>query len=100
MQAATATAAPKAPGRLRDIRSMVRSIDTLTLAGQRHELNKIVGLLEEEVVSGRSHDSTSRLETIESLLAALRQEARRLLPDVRSFAAQAEIVIGVMEDGL
>lgn len=90
----------RAPDRLRDIRSMIRSIDSLTLAGQRHELGKIVGLLEHEAIDGRSLDSTARLETVESLLAALRQEARRMLPDVGSFAAHAEVLIGVMESAL
>lgn len=95
-----AAEAAKATDRLGDIRWMVRSIDTLTLAGQRHELTKIVDLLEEELIRDRSYNSTSRLETVESLLAALREEARRLLPDVRSFAARADVLIGVVEQGL
>lgn len=88
---------PKISDRLGDIRWMVQTIDTLTLAGQRHELKKIVGLLEEEAIHGRATGCVSRLEKIESLLAAMRHEAGRLLPDVRSFAARAEILLGVVE---
>ena len=100
MQGQRVIDAPKMSDRLGDIRWMVQTIDTLTLAGQRHELKKIVGLLEEEAIHGRSHDLASRLETIESLLAAMRHEAGRLLPDVRSFAARAKILIGVVENAL
>ena len=43
--------------RLRDIEWMVRSLDTLTLAGQQHVVGKILGLLEGEIASGwRSAD--------------------------------------------
>ena len=97
MRAATAIEAPEAPDRLDDIRWMVHSMETLTLAGQRHEMKKTVSLLEQDVIHGRSHNSSSKLETIESLLAALRREAGRLLPDIRSFAAQAEILIGTVD---
>ena len=100
MQGQRVIDAPKMSDRLGDIRWMVQTIDTLTLAGQRYELKKIVGLLEEEAIQGRSHDPASRLETIESLLAAMRHEAGRLLPDVRSFAARAEFLIGVVENAL
>jgi hypothetical protein len=78
--------------RLRDIEWMVRSLDTLTLAGQRHEVVKIVGLLEGEIADGwRSAD-----RGLQTVLAALRSEAKRLLPDVCSFAAQAEALIGMV----
>jgi hypothetical protein len=86
--------------RLGDIRWMLQTVDTLTLAGQSHELKKIAGLLEEEALHCRPHRCASMAETIESLLAALRQEARRLLPDVRSFAQRAETLIGVVQDAL
>ena len=100
MQGQRVIDAPKMSDRLGDIRWMVQTIDTLTLAGQRHELQKIVGLLEEEAIQGRSNACVSRLETIESLLAAMRHEVGRLSPDVRSFAARAESLIGVVENGL
>ena len=77
---------------------MVQSIDTLTLAGQRHELKKIVALLEDEIISGCGSVCTSRAEAIDSLLGALRQEASRLLPDVTSFVARAEALITFVEN--
>ena len=82
----------QASNRLRDIEWMVRSLDTLTLAGQRHEVVKILGLLEAEIAHGwRSAD-----RGLQAVLAALRSEAKRLLPDVCSFAAQAEALIGMV----
>lgn len=93
-RAAIATEGANTTDRLRDILWMVRSIDALTLAGQRHELPKIAGLLEDELIFRRAPRSAARLETMESLLSALRVEAGRLLPDARRFAAQAEILIG------
>ena len=100
MQGPRAIEVPATVDRLGDIRWMLQTVDTLTLAGQSHELKKIAGLLEEEALHARPHRCALRLETIESLLAALRQEARRVLPDVRAFAARAEMLIGVVENGL
>lgn len=80
------------PGHLRDIAWLVRSLDALTYAGQRHEIAKIVGLLEDEV--GRSWQGADR--RVEAFLATLRREMTRLRPDISAFAASAEALMGLL----
>jgi hypothetical protein len=85
--------------RLTDILGMVQSIETLTLAGQRsHNAVRITGLLEEEVARCPSGTDDPRTGTVASLLAELRREAKRLLPDIRCFTSHAEILIGLAQE--
>lgn len=84
--------------RLADIQRMLQSIETLTLAGQRHNIARITGFLEEEVARRSNGTDDPRKETAASLLAELRREARRLLPDVQCFTSHAEVLIGLAQE--
>ena len=83
--------------RLADIRGMVQSIETLTLAGQRHNVARITDLLEEEVARGSDGTAALRMNTAD-LLADLRHEAKRLLPNIGRFVSRAEILIGLAQE--
>jgi hypothetical protein len=71
--------------------------DSAILAGQRHNVARITDLLEEEVARGS--DGTAALPMKAThLLADLRREAERLLPDIRCFMSRAEALIGLAEE--
>lgn len=91
-----ARGAISAMDRLAEILAMLQTIETLTLAGQRHNIVRITGLLEEEA-SHAGGTGDPRTGTIAKLLAELRREAGRLVPDVRCFTSQAAILIGLVE---
>lgn len=84
--------------RLADILGMLQSIEALTLAGQRHNIARITDLLEEEKARRSNGAEDPRTETAASLLAELRREAKRLLPDIRCFTSHAEILIRLAQE--
>lgn len=84
--------------RLADIRGMVQSIETLTLPGQRHNAGRITELLEAEMACCLDGTLNPLPEKATHLLADLRREANRLLPDIRCFMSRAEILIGLAQE--
>jgi hypothetical protein len=79
--------------RLLVILDMLRSVETLTFAGQRHTIVRITGLLEEEIVRRAREATGPALEAIAALLPRLRGEAERLSPDIQTFVHDAELLI-------
>lgn len=84
--------------RLIVIQEMLRSIETLTLAGQRHQIVKMVSLLEEEIVERAREDGDVRAEAVAVLLPRLRCEAERMVPDVRAFTDSAALLVDAIQE--
>jgi hypothetical protein len=82
------------------IREMLSTLETLTVAGQRHTMGKITGFLSETVdrlgpaVSLRTRSATG------ALLTRMAHESERLSPDVGSFCWAAESLLGLLTDSL
>jgi hypothetical protein len=82
--------------RLTIIEGMVETIDTLTLAGQRQKIIKIVGLLEQEVVRCARDTGELTIGSIAVLLRRLRSEAQRLMPDHQRFTHDAALLVAAI----
>lgn len=92
-------AEPEPPPRrlpLSVIREMLVMLDSLTIAGQRHLMEKVVHFVEEQVprlavsVSRRNHAAVS------TILEGLRRESDRLVPDVAAFSRGAESLLALL----
>jgi hypothetical protein len=79
---------------------MLSTLETLTVAGQRHTMGKIAGFLSGTVerpgptVSLRTRSATSEL------LSRLAHEAERLSPDVGSFCWAAESLLRLLSESI
>lgn len=67
-------------------------LNTFTSAGQRHSMAKVVAFLSEH--PGRSPHAVGRRNR--AMLAALRRESTRALPDVARFSRQTESVLALL----
>ena len=74
-----ATNAPE--WRLDVARELIDTLDTLTDAGQRHTMNKIIRVLDDE-----SSDDVPQI-------GALREDLSRVSPDVASFSRRARAIL-------
>ena len=88
-------AAPLGAGRqLPTVREMLRTLDTLTTAGQKHTMAKIVGCL-------RAHAAASiaaeRGAGAAAELAQLARHAERVYPDISTFVSRAEGLVLLLE---
>jgi hypothetical protein len=75
---------------------MLEKLDTLTDAGQRHLMAKVLtfiqGHVATEVPGHREHQRTPALQ----LLGQLRRETERPAPDLVTFRSQAETLIALL----
>jgi hypothetical protein len=76
-------------GQTQTIREMLARLETLTAAGQRHTMSKIVSFFGAHAHRVDAHQERALAESI----AWLRREAERPLPDVVSFCRRAEDLI-------
>lgn len=74
---------------------MLDSLDTLTAAGQRHTMGKVIGFLTPQV-QRRPLLARDRDRGIARLLEELGQEVRRPVPGARVFKQCAERVLGAL----
>lgn len=90
--------APASPDRLDRcaiLRDMLGRIDTLTSAGQRDLMTRVIDALEAD---GREGFGDRERSGFSEPLQRLRQEAGRAWPDVSSFRRRAEGLLAVIED--
>jgi len=78
------------------IREMLGMLDTLTIAGQRHLMEKVVGFVEACARAAVTHPNARRRETVFELVVQLRKESERLVPDSLRFTAQAEKLMALL----
>jgi hypothetical protein len=77
-------------------REMIGSLETLTSAGQRHMMAKILSLLRGQVGSCPRVGGYRNRPALSDLEDRLGQEAARLWPDVTGFSRCAESLVGLL----
>ena len=81
---------PALGGQTHTIREMLQNLETLTSAGQRHSMRKIVDFVSQHVPRARHPVSPRNRRTLEDLVNWLREESDRALPDVIAFCRRAD----------
>jgi len=82
------------------IREMLSSLQSLTVAGQRHTMGKIAGFLSETVEHPGPAVSLHARAASRQLLSRLAHESERLSPDIESFCWAAENLLGLLADSI
>ena len=78
------------------VREMIRTMETLTLAGQRHTMARIVAFIDQRATRCERTIGIHNRNMLEQLLEELTRESRRIFPDVRSFGSRAEALLGLL----
>jgi hypothetical protein len=78
------------------IREMLGTLESLTIAGQRHAMDKVVGFVGERAQGAATRVSPRNRTTLLDLLAELQKESQRMVPDSASFARHAENLIALL----
>ena len=82
------------------IREMLSTLETLTVAGQRHTMGKIAGFLSETVERPGPTVSLRARSAARELLSRLAHESERLSPDVGSFCWAAEGLLRLLSESI
>lgn len=83
-------------GQAGTIREMLGILETLTTAGQRHSMNKIVDFLAKHVLAARCDLGRRNKEALMRLIGALRAESERFLPEPTLFSHQTKSILALM----
>ena len=83
-------------GRVETVREMVRSLETLTGAGQRHTMGKVVDFIAAEI-RGREARSDGRARLLARTVDRIASEPARLAPAVRPFSRRAEVLLALLQ---
>ena len=78
------------------VREMIGTMETLTLAGQRHTMARIVDFIDQCATRCERTIGIHNRNTLEQLLEELTREAQRIFPDARSFGSRAEALLGLL----
>ena len=78
------------------IREMLVMLDSLTIAGQRHLMEKVVHFVEEQVPRLAASVSRRNHAAVATILEELRRESDRLVPDVAAFSRGAESLLALL----
>jgi hypothetical protein len=78
------------------IQEMVRTFDTLTTAGQRYTMSKIVGFGRDQIERACDRVSWRNQSAIADLLEKLDRESARPLPDTFRFGERVERLVGLL----
>jgi len=78
------------------IREMLVMLDSLTIAGQRHLMEKVVHFVEEQVPRLSASVSRRNHAAVGTILDGLRRESDRLVPDVAVFSQGAESLLALL----
>lgn len=81
---------------LQVIGEMLGMLDTLTIAGQRHLMEKIVSFVDTQTRSAAVRMSNGNRAALFEVLTRLRQESQRLVPDPVRFIRHAENLIALL----
>jgi hypothetical protein len=84
------------PGRLAVAREMLATLETLTNAGQRHLMEKIVALIEGHVVATALRARERRRGAALQLSTLLKRESERRSPRAAAFRGYAERLIALL----
>ena len=78
------------------VREMLGTFDTVTIAGQRHVMDKVIAFVEEQIRHAGTHVSQRNQATLADLMTHIRSESERLSPDSARFAQRAESLISLL----
>jgi hypothetical protein len=78
------------------IREMLTTLETLTTAGQQHDMCKVVGFMTDEIRRVSPRLSRRNQLTLAELVAQLERQTQRRLPDLQAFALGTENLIALL----
>ena len=82
--------------RLTTIRQMLATLDTLTIAGQRHLMSKVVAFVSGQVERVVREGGRVNRRMLLDQLTLLKRESDRQLPSVSTFSARADSLIALL----
>lgn len=78
------------------IREMLGTLDTLTIAGQHHLMDKVIDFVEGQVRNAAPRLSARNRAVLMDLMTQLRNESDHLFPDSAQFAQSAENLVSLL----
>ncbi|HLK92073.1 MAG TPA: hypothetical protein VKZ18_19430 [Polyangia bacterium] len=78
------------------IREMLGTLETLTTAGQQHDMCKVVAFMTDEIRRVSPRLSRRNQLTLADLVAQLERQTQRRLPDLQAFALGTENLISLL----
>jgi hypothetical protein len=78
------------------IREMLGTLETLTTAGQHHDMCKVVAFMTDEIRRVSPQLSRRNQLTLAELAAQLERQTQRRLPDLQAFALGTENLISLL----
>ena len=87
---------PSSSAKLEVVRDLLAALDSATIAGQRHLMERIIGLVGPDVARVTGQLTDRRRTIIARSLDELAREAARLVPDAGAFRRQAEVLMDVL----
>ena len=80
------------------VQEMLATLDTLTAAGQRHTMGKVVSFISDAIKRLGSSVSLRNRSTLTELLSRLAHESERRSPDVQRFRGSADSLLELLSD--
>ena len=77
------------------VREMVSTLETLTIAGQRHTMSKLVAFIRDRLAAGLPDAPRSR-SVFADQLATLNRESERPLPNVDTFHVRVDSLLALV----
>jgi hypothetical protein len=87
---------PSRQAKLQVVRELLATLDTATIPGQHYLMDRVIGLLGQEVARTSSRMTDWQRQSITSAHAELVRQAARLVPDESTFRARAEMLTDVL----
>jgi len=78
------------------VREMLLMLDSLTIAGQRHLMEKVVRFVQDQLPRLGTSLGRRNLGGIETIVKQLERESDRLVPDVSAFSRGAEALLALL----
>ena len=78
------------------IREKLLMLDSLTIAGQRHLMEKVVRFVADQLPRMGASVGRRNLSGIEAIVKQLQRESDRLMPDVSAFSRGAEALLALL----
>jgi hypothetical protein len=88
---------PTRQAKLEAVHDMLAALETATIPGLHYVMDRIIGLLGQEVVRASGHMTGWQRQSVAAALHELGREAAHLVPDESAFRARAEILTDVLQ---
>jgi hypothetical protein len=87
---------PSRQAKLEVVRELLAALDTATIPGQHYVMDRVIGVLGQEVSRASGRMSDWQRQSITGVLAELVRQAARLAPDEATWRARAEMLTDVL----